>query len=126
MPHREKTQYEEFQRISMMAHNAGLPKLIVEDAMREHKRISEVRTFRGLNRDGIIAASIYVACKINGCPRTAKEIAEIFVLDNASATKGCKTAVTLIEELEHNREDDDKTSLSQTTPETFIDDIAAS
>jgi transcription initiation factor TFIIB len=121
MPHREKTQYEEFQRISMMAHNAGLPKLIVEDAMREHKRISEVRTFRGLNRDGIIAASIYVACKINGCPRTAKEIAEIFVLDNASATKGCKTAVTLIEELEHNREDDDKTSLSQTTPETFIE-----
>ena len=58
MPHREKTQYEEFQRISMMAHNAGLPKLIAEDAMREHKRISEVRTFRGLNRDGIIAASI--------------------------------------------------------------------
>lgn len=120
-PHREKTQYEEFQRISMMAHNAGLPKLIVEDAMREHKRISEVRTFRGLNRDGIIAASIYVACKINGCPRTAKEIAEIFVLDNASATKGCKTAVALIEELEHSREDDDKTSLSQTTPETFIE-----
>jgi transcription initiation factor TFIIB len=43
------------------------------------------------------------------------------MLDKASATKGCKTAVTLIEELEHTRNDDDKTSLSQTTPETFID-----
>lgn len=121
MPHREKTQYDEFQRISMMAQNAGLPKLIVDDAMREHKRISEKRTFRGLNRDGIIAASIYVACKINGCPRTAKEIAEIFILDKASATKGCKTAVTLIEEMEHSRDDEEKTSLSQTTPEAFID-----
>jgi transcription initiation factor TFIIB len=121
MPHKEKTQYEEFQRISMMALHAGLPKMIVDDAMREHKRLSEVRTFRGLNRDGIIAASIYVSCKINGCPRTAKEIADIFMLDKASATKGCKTAVTLIEELECDRADNDKTTLSQTTPDTFID-----
>jgi transcription initiation factor TFIIB len=121
MPHREKTQYDEFQRISMMAHNAGIPKMIVEDALREHKRISQRKTFRGLNRDGIIAASIYVACKINDCPRTPKEIADIFVLDKASATKGCKTALTLIEEMERNEEDEDKTSLSQTTPETFIE-----
>lgn len=121
MPHREKTQYDEFQRISMMAHNAGIPKMIVEDALREHKRISQRKTFRGLNRDGIIAASIYVACKINDCARTPKEIADIFVLDKASATKGCKTALTLIEEMERNEDDEDKTSLSQTTPETFIE-----
>lgn len=121
MPHREKTQYEEFQRISMMANHSGLSKLIVDDAMREHKRISERKTFRGLNRDGIIAASIYVACKINNCPRTPKEIADIFVLDKASATKGCKTALSLIEEMEQDVDDDDKTTLSQTTPETFIE-----
>lgn len=121
MPHKEKTQYEEFQRISTMAHHAGLSKLIVDDAMREHKRISERKTFRGLNRDGIIAASIYVACKINDCPRTPKEIADIFMLDKASATKGCKTALTLIEEMEQDVSDDEKTCLSQTTPETFIE-----
>lgn len=121
MPHKEKTQYEEFQRISMMAHNAGISKMIVDDALREHKRISERKTFRGLNRDGIIAASIYVACKINGCSRTPKEIANIFVLDKASATKGCKTALTLIEEMERNVQDNEKTALSQTKPETFIE-----
>jgi len=121
MPYKEKSQYEEFQWITVMAHNAGLPKMIVDDAMREHKRISEIRTFRGLNREGIIAASIYVACKINHCPRTAKEIAEIFMLDKASATKGCKTAVTLIEEMERDVEDNQKTAFTQTTPESFIE-----
>ena len=43
-----------------------------------HKKISETKTYRGLNRDGIIAASIYIACRINNYPRTAKEIANIF------------------------------------------------
>ena len=75
MPYREKSQYDEFQRIQIIAHNAGLPKLIIDDAIRYHKNISEAKTFRGLNRDGIIAASIYVACRVNMYPRTAKEIA---------------------------------------------------
>lgn len=121
MPYKEKSQYEEFQWITLMAHNAGIPKIIVDDAMREHKRISEIKSFRGLNREGIIAASIYVACKINQCPRTAKEISEIFNLDKASATKGCKTALALIDEMEHSIADNDKTSITQTTPEVFIE-----
>lgn len=120
MPYAEKARYEEFQHISLMAGHAGLPKLIVEDAMREHKRISGCKTFRGLNREGIIAASIYVACKINNCPRTAKEIASIFMLDKTSATKGCKTALTLIDELEQDKDESERTSLIQTSPDAFI------
>ena len=58
------------------------------------------KTFRGLNRDGIIAASIYIACRVNNTPRTAKEIATMFHLDDASATKGCKNATLIINELE--------------------------
>ena len=53
-------------------------------------KISKQKTFRGLNRHGIIAASIYISCSINNYPRTAKEIATIFNLDCTSATKGCK------------------------------------
>lgn len=121
MPYREKSQYDEFQRIQIIAHNAGLPKLIIDDAIRYHKNISEAKTFRGLNRDGIIAASIYVACRVNMYPRTAKEIASIFYLDNTSATKGCKNALSIINGLEFNMENNEKISLGKTTPISFID-----
>ena len=95
-PHKEKTQYNEFQHITIIANNAGIPKIIIDEALRCHKKISEHQTFRGSNRDGIIAASVYIAFRIHDCPRTAKEIATIFNLDNTSATKGCKNAVCII------------------------------
>ena len=121
MPYREKSQYDEFQKITALANQSGIPKLIIDEAMRCHKKISEHKTFRGLNRDGIIAASIYIAARKNENPRTAKEIATIFNLDNTSATKGCKNAVTIINEMENGMNNNEKTILCQTTPVAFIE-----
>lgn len=121
MPYKEKSQYDEFQRITILGNHSGIPKLIIDDAMRFHKKISEAKTFRGLNRDGIIAASIYVSARVNSYPRTAKEIAHIFHLDTAAATKGCKNAISIINELESEMANTDKTSLCQPTPLTFIE-----
>jgi transcription initiation factor TFIIB len=121
MPYKEKSQYDEFQRITILAQNAGIPKLIIDDAVIYHKKISEAKTFRGCNRDGIIAATIYISCRINNYPRTAKEIATMFYLDNTSATKGCKNATSIINELEHSMSNEDKTLFSKTTPSSFID-----
>ena len=121
MPYKEKSQYDEFQYIITMAQNSGISKIIIDDAMRYHKQISEHKTFRGLNRDGIIAASIYIACRVNQTPRTPKEIATIFHLDNSSATKGCKNATTIINTIEENMENNDKTDLGNTTPLCFLD-----
>jgi transcription initiation factor TFIIB len=121
MPYREKAQYDEFQRITIVAHNNEIPKIIIDEALRHHKRISEHKTFRGLNRDGVIAASVYVACRIHNCPRTAKEIATIFSLDITSATRGCKNALVIINELECDMVNSDKTSFCKTTPNAFID-----
>ena len=121
MPYKEKSQYDEFQKITILGTQAGISKLIIDDAMRYHKKISEAKTFRGLNRDGIIAASIYVSARINKFPRTAKEIATIFNLDSTAATRGCKNAISIINELESELENTDKTALCQTTPLSFID-----
>jgi transcription initiation factor TFIIB len=121
MPYKEKSQYEEFQRITILAQNAGIPKLFINDAMLYHKKISETKTFRGCNRDGIIAATIYVACRINGNPRTAKEIATVFNLDNTSATKGCKNATSIINDIEQTMHNADKTTFCKTTPLSFIE-----
>jgi len=122
MPYKEKSQYDEFQRITLMSSNAGIPKLIIDDAMRYHKRISEYElTFRGDNRDGILAASIYISCRVNQYPRTAKEIASIFHLDVTSATRGCKNAQLIINNLEKDLLTNEKTSLGRTKPEAFIE-----
>ena len=121
MPYREKALYDEFQKIINIANNNGIPKIIIDEAMRIHKQISEVRTFRGLNRDGIIAASIYISSRTNNYPRTAKEIANIFMLDNSSATKGCKNALLIMNEIENESKWEDKSILHQSTPITFIE-----
>lgn len=122
MPYKEKSQYDEFQRITIMSQNAGVPKLIIDDAVRYHKKISEYElTFRGDNRDGILAASIYISCRVNNYPRTAKEIATIFHLDVTSATRGCKNALLIINNLEKDMENNEKTTFCRTKPEAFID-----
>jgi transcription initiation factor TFIIB len=122
MPYKEKSQYDEFQRITVMSQNAGIPKSIIDDAVRYHKKISEYDlTFRGDNIDGILAASIYISCRINDFPRTAKEIATIFHLDVTSATKGCKNALVIINNLEKDLDNKDKTSFCKTKPEAFIE-----
>lgn len=122
MPYKEKSLYEEFQRITIYANNAGISKKIIDDAIRYHKKINDYeQTFRGDNRDGIIAASIYISCRANNCPRTAKELATIFCLDIASATQGCKNAQTILNILEKDMDLGDKTSFCKTKPEDFIE-----
>lgn len=121
MPYKEKSQYDEFERIKIMARNAEIPKLIIDEALRHHKNISELKTFRGCNREGVIAASIYIACRINDYPRTAKEIATIFNLENSAATRGCKNAVQLLNSMEKTQIGDDKTHFTKTKPIAFIE-----
>lgn len=120
MPHKEKALYDEFQFITSMALNGGIPKKFIEDAMVIHKDISEQKMFRGLNRDGIKSASIYLACRLNNCPRTAHEIADIFKLDKASATTGCSMAVNILQNIERHS-DNEQSNLCITLPSSFIE-----
>tara|TARA_B100001287_G_scaffold276730_1_gene288984 strand:- start:10235 stop:11350 length:1116 start_codon:yes stop_codon:yes gene_type:complete len=123
MPHREKSLYEEFQFITIMAKNAGIPRIFIDDAMVIHKEISEQKMFRGMNRDGIKAASIYISCRLNDCPRTSHEIAEIFMLDKTAATNGCSMAVSILSNLERNGNSLNASTddLCSTTPSSFIE-----
>lgn len=102
IPHREKSLFNEFQYITTMAQNAGISRIFIDDAMRYHKEISAQQMFRGINRDGIKAASIYISCRVNGFPRTAQEIADIFHLDKTSTSAGCSAAVNLLHNVKRN------------------------
>ena len=121
MPYKEKSQYDEFEHIKVMSRISGIPKMIQDEALRQHKTISEMRTFRGFNREGVIAASVYIACRIHNYPRTAKEIATIFKFDTTAATKGCKHAVHLLEKNETGLENNEKTHFHRTKPIAFIE-----
>jgi transcription initiation factor TFIIIB Brf1 subunit/transcription initiation factor TFIIB len=121
MPHREKSLYDEFQFITVMAQNAGIPRIFIDHATVIYKDISQQKMFRGMNRDGIKSASIYISCRLNGCPRTSYEIAEIFKLDKASATNGCSMAVNILHNIERNVEISQQANLCITLPSSFIE-----
>jgi len=121
MPHKEKSLYDEFQFITIMAQNAGIPRIFISEAMAIHKDISQQKMFRGMNRDSIKSASIYISCRLNGFPRTAHEIAEIFHLDKTSATNGCSMAVNILHNIERNIEPSQQTDLGITLPSSFIE-----
>ena len=121
MPHKEKSLYDEFQFITIMAQNSGIPKIFIDDAMSIHKDMLEQKMFRGMNRDGMKAASIYISCRLNGCPRTAHEIAEIFKLDKTSATNGCSMSVNILHNIERSMDPSKQTGLLTSTPASFID-----
>ena len=122
MPYHEKALHDGFEDIRRAATRAGLPKRLIVDAYKIHKLISEERSFRGVNRQGIIAAALYLSCRANGCPRTAKEIAAMFSLDPAHTTRGCKNALSVLSLIEReNKQDNESTVFPKMQASHFID-----
>lgn len=121
MPHKEKALYDEFQIITTMAQNAGIPKLFIDHAKSVYKDLYEQKTFRGVKRDAIRAASIWITCWKNGNPRTSNEIAEIFKIDKNSASLGCSLAEEMLQSHERNLDESDKSHLCALTPTSFIE-----
>jgi len=125
MPHKEKMLHEEFTLIGTYANNAGLPKIFIEHAKVIYKDLYEQRTFRGMKRDAMRAACIWIACWRNGCPRTPNEIADIFHIDKNSASLGCSSAEELLQSHERTMNDKDKLHFCTLKPSTFIERFAS-
>ena len=90
MTYKERTLYNVFDTLTVNAVNNGIPTSIIDEAKMLYKKISEMKISRGDNRSGLIASSIYMSCKTNNVPRSAKEIAKIFNLKTTTMTRGCK------------------------------------
>lgn len=90
MPYKERKLYNIFDTITLNATSNGIPKNIIDDAKSLYKRFSDMKAGRGDNRTALIASSLYMACKVNNVPRSAKEIANMFNIKITSMTKGCK------------------------------------
>lgn len=90
MSYKERTLYNVFDTLTVNAMNSGISKSILDEAKMLYKKLSETKLSRGESRSGLIASSIYMSCKTNKVPRSAKEIAKIFNLKVTTMTKGCK------------------------------------
>jgi transcription initiation factor TFIIB len=121
MPHNEKILNDDFRHIECMSKISNIPKIIINDAMFIHKKISEHETsFRSSNRDGVLGASIYISCIINNYPRTSTEIAEVFNFDKSSVTKGCKNAIKILNDIDRDLPTEEKISFNNTKPIAFM------
>lgn len=90
MPYKERSLLHVMESLNTSASNNGIPSSIIEDAKMMYKTISDQKISRGDNRNGLIASSVYMSCKTNHVPRSAKEIAKMFNLSITTMTKGCK------------------------------------
>jgi transcription initiation factor TFIIB len=90
MTYKERCLNKVFQDISLRSLNGCIVNVIVKTAHEYYKKISELHVSRGEIRKGLIAASIYMACKKIGVPRTTTEIAEIFQVTERCVIRGNK------------------------------------
>jgi transcription initiation factor TFIIB len=109
MSYRERTLYNVFDTLTLNSTNNGLTKSIIDEAKNLYKQISEMKLSRGENRNGLIASSIYMSCKRNNVPRSAKEIAKMFNIKLTVMTKGCKKFQEIL-----------KLTTASTNPDDFI------
>ena len=90
MPYKERNLHNIFVTIKLVCKNNNLNTCIFNDSKDLYKTISEKKLSRGSNRKGLIAASVYYACKKNDVPRSSKEIAKMFNLKSTIVTKAVK------------------------------------
>ena len=81
MPYKERSLYKVFIEIENKCKLNNLPEIIITTAKTFYKMISNIKISRGSNRIGIIAASVFYACKECNVPRSTKEIAYYFSID---------------------------------------------
>ena len=112
MPYKERSLYKVFLEIQRCCKANGLPSIIINEAKSIYKIISGTKISRGANREGIIAACVYFACKCCKVPRSSKEIAEMFNISGTIMTKGVKKCQEII----HMNKDNKDRLMSNTIP----------
>jgi len=90
MPYKERSLYKICCKIAMKGKAAGLPKIIIDRAKELYSIVKNVNISRGDNREGLIAACLWHACKDLDVPRSTKEIAHIFGIKLHDMTRGVK------------------------------------
>lgn len=88
--YKERNLFKVFDFMNHVASSNGIAPCILDRAKVMYKSVSEMKISRGANRLGLIACSIYMACKLNQVPRSIREVAAMFDIKVPVVTKSCK------------------------------------
>ncbi|MCL7025868.1 hypothetical protein MKW94_017464 [Papaver nudicaule] len=86
----DKSLFEAFKAIGIMSERLGLVSTIKDLANEIYMEVGDVKSSKGKNKDALVAACLYVACKKEGNSRTIKEI---WGVANGATRKGIGRAI---------------------------------
>ena len=124
MPYRERSLNRIFKAIKEKCSACGIPNMIIDQAKIIYSKLSNTKISRGSNRKGLEGTCVYMACKFNNVPRSAKEISKIFKISISEMTKGIKIYKDIMKQFNSNcdREKDKvKYDLKASKPDDYID-----
>lgn len=113
MPYKERSLNAVFKEVKEVCSKNGIVKKIEDDSKIMYKHVSErvhkigknkgkpIIT-RGFNRRGIIAASLFIACRKNNETRSTKEIASYFHIEEKDVNKGIRGFLDLLKTDSYN------------------------
>ena len=107
VPYKERSLSEVLCNIEQKLKKYKITKSIIDNAKILYKNLSEIKhidgtnkgksiIIRGDNRRGLIAACAFYGAKLQESPRSTKEIADIFGLEEKQVTKGCRRFLELL------------------------------
>lgn len=71
---RDRSLLDAFDSIQNKCDSIHLPRTVCDTAKQAYRRVEQEKLLRGKQTDAIIAAAIYVACRVNRVPRTFPEV----------------------------------------------------
>lgn len=71
---RDRSLLDAFDSIQNKCDSIHLPRTVCDTAKQAYRRVEQEKLLRGRHPDAIIAAAIYVACRVNRVPRTFPEV----------------------------------------------------
>jgi transcription initiation factor TFIIB len=108
IPYKEKSLMDEMRNIQNRCKQHDIKQNIIDCAKSLYKKVSDSkhtsgsrkgknRIMRCINRKSMIAACLFYACKLQGEPRTSKEIASIYSLETKHVNKGYRKFMDFVD-----------------------------
>lgn len=108
MPYREKSLLEILTKIQKKCKGYGITQSIIDSAKILYKKVTDCKHTKGkragknrimrcINLRSMIGACVFYACKLQGEPRSPKEIADIYDLEIKNVNKGCRRFLEYID-----------------------------
>ncbi len=108
MPYREKSLLEILTKIQKKCKTYGITQSIIDSAKILYKKVTDCKHTKGkragknrimrcINLRSMIGACVFYACKLQGEPRSPKEIADIYDLEIKNVNKGCRRFLEYID-----------------------------